>query len=214
MAVAELPKAEPLPNKEDAKSGADLELLEALGEAVPRALDIERSRRIFVNRNLRMDEIEMVGFDMDYTLALYNQRNLEELSIRCTLDKLVAKRGYPAGDPRARATTATSRCAGWSSIASTATSSRRTATATWAASTTASSCSTRRCATRSTAPQRMRLSHAALRLDRHPVRAARGGAVRVPRRLLRVDADQKPRLRAAVAATSASASTRRTATRR
>src|SRR5215471_19020994 len=75
---------------------AHLELLEALGHAVPRTLDIARSRRVFVNRNLRMDEIELIGFDMDYTLALYNQPNLEALSIRCTLEKLVQQRGYPA----------------------------------------------------------------------------------------------------------------------
>jgi 5'-nucleotidase len=76
-------------------SKAHLELLEALGSAVPRGLDIPRARRVFVNRNLRMDEVEMIGFDMDYTLALYHQRNLESLSIQCTLDKLIAKRGYP-----------------------------------------------------------------------------------------------------------------------
>ncbi|HEX8952395.1 MAG TPA: 5'-nucleotidase domain-containing protein, partial [Polyangia bacterium] len=76
-------------------SKAHLELLEALGQSVPRTLDIPRARRIFVNRNLRMDEIDLIGFDMDYTLALYHQRNLEALSIQCTLDKLVAKRGYP-----------------------------------------------------------------------------------------------------------------------
>ena len=52
------------------------------------------SRRIFVNRNLRMDECDLVGFDMDYTLALYNQPNLEALSIACTLDKLIERRGY------------------------------------------------------------------------------------------------------------------------
>lgn len=80
-------------DREGAK--AHLELLEALGHAVPRSLDIPRSRRVYVNRNLRMDEIDMIGFDMDYTLALYNQPNLESLSIACTLDKLIAKRGYP-----------------------------------------------------------------------------------------------------------------------
>jgi HAD superfamily 5'-nucleotidase-like hydrolase len=93
------PKADTLPENSAGKSGeraeAHLELLEALGQAVPRALDIERSRRIFVNRNLKMEEIELIGFDMDYTLALYNQRNLEDLSIRCTLTKMVEKRGYP-----------------------------------------------------------------------------------------------------------------------
>src|SRR3954454_9302952 len=82
-------------SKESGKAEAHLELLEALGHTVPRALDISRSRRIFVNRNLRMDEIDLIGFDMDYTLALYHQRNLESLSIQCTLDKLIAKRGYP-----------------------------------------------------------------------------------------------------------------------
>jgi HAD superfamily 5'-nucleotidase-like hydrolase len=87
MSFAESPK--------DAKAGAHLELLEAIGQAVPRALDIERSRRIYVNRNLRMDEIDLIGFDMDYTLALYKQRNLEQISIKCTLAKMVEQRGYP-----------------------------------------------------------------------------------------------------------------------
>ena len=76
-------------------SKAHLELLEALGHAVPRSLDIPRARRIFVNRNLRMDDIDLIGFDMDYTLAIYHQRALEALVDPCTLDKLIAKRGYP-----------------------------------------------------------------------------------------------------------------------
>lgn len=76
-------------------SKAHLDLLEALGQAVPRSLDIPSARRIYVNRNLRMDEVEMIGFDMDYTLALYHQSNLETLSIQCTLEKLISKRGYP-----------------------------------------------------------------------------------------------------------------------
>jgi HAD superfamily 5'-nucleotidase-like hydrolase len=79
----------------DQKANAALELLEALGQAVPRTLDIQRSRRVYVNRNLKLEEIDVIGFDMDYTLALYNQRNLENLSIRCTLEKMVEKRGYP-----------------------------------------------------------------------------------------------------------------------
>jgi 5'-nucleotidase len=80
---------------EGEKAGAHLELLEALGDHVPRSLDIARARRIYVNRNLRMDEIDLIGFDMDYTLALYKQENLERLSIEKTLEKLIAKRGYP-----------------------------------------------------------------------------------------------------------------------
>jgi 5'-nucleotidase len=68
---------------------------DATGEAAPRPLDIPREHRVFVNRNLRLDKIEMVGFDMDYTLALYNQARVEELSIRATLQKLVTAKGYP-----------------------------------------------------------------------------------------------------------------------
>lgn len=55
---------------------------------------IPRPRRIFCNRNLRMANVAWVGFDMDYTLAIYNQREMDELSIKATIEKLVA-RGYP-----------------------------------------------------------------------------------------------------------------------
>ena len=36
-------------------------------------IDVARKNRVFCNRNLRMDSIEVIGFDMDYTLALYHQ---------------------------------------------------------------------------------------------------------------------------------------------
>jgi len=55
---------------------------------------IPRQRRIFCNRNLRMASIAWVGFDMDYTLAVYNQQEIDELSIKATMEKLVS-RGYP-----------------------------------------------------------------------------------------------------------------------
>ena len=45
--------------------------------AAAQSLDIPRRNRVYVNRNLRLDKIEMVGFDMDYTLALYNQARIE-----------------------------------------------------------------------------------------------------------------------------------------
>ncbi|HXX67158.1 MAG TPA: HAD-IG family 5'-nucleotidase [Polyangiaceae bacterium] len=66
-----------------------------LEEFLPRsAPGIPRQRRIFCNRNLRMSNIAWVGFDMDYTLAIYNQQEMDELSIRATIEKLV-NRGYP-----------------------------------------------------------------------------------------------------------------------
>src|SRR5512139_609638 len=66
-----------------------------LGETTTE-IDVARKNRVFCNRNLRMDSIEMIGFDMDYTLALYHQDKLEKLSIQLTLQKMVEKRAYPA----------------------------------------------------------------------------------------------------------------------
>jgi HAD superfamily 5'-nucleotidase-like hydrolase len=65
-----------------------------LGETTTE-IDVARKNRVFCNRNLRMDSIEMIGFDMDYTLALYHQDKLETLSIELTLNKLIDKHGYP-----------------------------------------------------------------------------------------------------------------------
>src|SRR5579883_810619 len=70
------------------------DLLAIVASAI-REGDMPRKNRIFVNRNLRMDQIDHIGFDMDYTLAIYNQPKIEALSVRCTLDKLIEKRGYP-----------------------------------------------------------------------------------------------------------------------
>jgi 5'-nucleotidase len=67
-----------------------------IGDLAVRPLEIPRGSRVYVNRNLRLDRIEMVGFDMDYTLAIYNQARIEELSMRATLDKLCQNKGYPA----------------------------------------------------------------------------------------------------------------------
>jgi HAD superfamily 5'-nucleotidase-like hydrolase len=55
----------------------------------------ERARRVFCNRSLRMDRITWVGFDMDYTLAIYDQPEMDQLTIRAALPKLIA-RGWPA----------------------------------------------------------------------------------------------------------------------
>jgi len=57
--------------------------------------EIERARQIFVNRNLRMANVDLIGFDMDYTLAIYHMRRMEQLSFDMTVDKLVEVFGYP-----------------------------------------------------------------------------------------------------------------------
>ncbi|MBX5482061.1 MAG: HAD-IG family 5'-nucleotidase [Myxococcaceae bacterium] len=54
-----------------------------------------RARQVFVNRNLRMAHVELVGFDMDYTLAIYHMRRIEQLSFDMTLARLVSDYGYP-----------------------------------------------------------------------------------------------------------------------
>jgi 5'-nucleotidase len=58
--------------------------------------ETERARRVFVNRNLRLASVEIVGFDMDYTLAIYHQRRIEQLSFVLTLGRLITAHGYPA----------------------------------------------------------------------------------------------------------------------
>jgi 5'-nucleotidase len=55
----------------------------------------ERIRRVYCNRSIRLDQMEWVGFDMDYTLAIYDQAKMDQLSIEATLQKLVLM-GYPA----------------------------------------------------------------------------------------------------------------------
>ena len=53
-----------------------------------------RGRQIFVNRSLRMDQIEWIGFDMDYTLANYKPITMENLVYDKAIERLLAK-GYP-----------------------------------------------------------------------------------------------------------------------
>ncbi len=57
-------------------------------------LDAPFDRRIFTNRDLNLDHVSLLGFDMDYTLAIYLQKALEKLSLESTTEKLLA-RGYP-----------------------------------------------------------------------------------------------------------------------
>lgn len=55
---------------------------------------IARSERVFVNRHLRMSTIQWIGFDMDYTLAIYKQDAMDALSVELTVERLIS-RGYP-----------------------------------------------------------------------------------------------------------------------
>lgn len=57
--------------------------------------EVSGARRVYVNRNLRMDQVELVGFDMDHTLATYAIREIEQLAFDLTVEKLVVAFGYP-----------------------------------------------------------------------------------------------------------------------
>ncbi len=57
---------------------------------------IPHSKRVFVNRNLKMSSIRAIGFDMDHTIAVYQKLPMETLAFEATRDKLIAEKGYPA----------------------------------------------------------------------------------------------------------------------
>ena len=50
---------------------------------------------IFCNRELKLDGIKAIGFDMDYTLAQYQQPNFDQLAFDGAKKKLVENLGYP-----------------------------------------------------------------------------------------------------------------------
>ncbi len=63
--------------------------------AAVRTGDLPAARRVFTNRNLRLETIEAIGFDMDHTLALYRPEVFEQLCFDLAVDLLVREKGYP-----------------------------------------------------------------------------------------------------------------------
>jgi 5'-nucleotidase len=69
--------------------------------------EVSPQRRIFTNRNLRMESLQAMGFDMDHTLAVYNTPSFNKLCFDMAVDRLIASFGYPemirraAWDPHA-----------------------------------------------------------------------------------------------------------------
>lgn len=64
----------------------------AMGNAEPPPLP----RRVFTNRNLRLEKIRFVGFDLDWTLANYAPEAMSETAFALTLERMIAAHGYPA----------------------------------------------------------------------------------------------------------------------
>lgn len=73
------------------KVGRDAQLLRDLASQP----SLKRSRRVFVNRTLRLETIQYIGFDLDWTLADYNRRPLEELTFQLARKRLLDHHGYP-----------------------------------------------------------------------------------------------------------------------
>ncbi len=82
--------------QKDQKPGGGVSLFAtAIQNLLPGEKHIPRERRIFVNRNLRMENVRALGFDMDHTLALYNRASFEQLTHDLAVRNLLEWRGYP-----------------------------------------------------------------------------------------------------------------------
>lgn len=55
---------------------------------------VEPARQVYCNRDLNYKHIDAVGFDMDYTLAVYRQDAMDRLSVELTVERLIEHRGY------------------------------------------------------------------------------------------------------------------------
>lgn len=53
------------------------------------------NKRVFVNRSVSMNGLKAIGFDMDYTIAVYKSPAFEELGFSLMVNRLV-QMGYPA----------------------------------------------------------------------------------------------------------------------
>jgi 5'-nucleotidase len=67
-------------------------LLQLLNHFQPSSIRFDR--RVFVNRNLRLKKIQAVGFDMDYTLAIYKPA-FDHLAWELALARLVEQFDFP-----------------------------------------------------------------------------------------------------------------------
>ena len=74
----------------------DPEVDRLLNQPDHQGLELPHSRQVYTNRSMNLEDTHLVGFDMDYTLAVYSMRQIEELAFRMTLERLVATKGYPA----------------------------------------------------------------------------------------------------------------------
>lgn len=53
-------------------------------------------RRVYCNRDLNLATVHWVGFDMDYTLAIYRRESFDALTYKLTVERLIERFDYPA----------------------------------------------------------------------------------------------------------------------
>lgn len=58
-------------------------------------VQLDPADAVYTNRDLNLEDIKMVGFDMDYTLAVYHKETMEDLQFRLTIDSLIKNHNYP-----------------------------------------------------------------------------------------------------------------------
>jgi HAD superfamily 5'-nucleotidase-like hydrolase len=67
-----------------------LSLIEADGEE-----RLHPAEAVYTNRDLDLSQIKLVGFDMDYTLAIYKKQPMEQLQYDLTVERIIQRAGYP-----------------------------------------------------------------------------------------------------------------------
>jgi FMN phosphatase YigB (HAD superfamily) len=78
------------PTTEDKNMHTLLEVLRLRG-----AERVERAFQVYCNRDINFQHVDAIGFDMDYTLAIYNQDEMDRLSVELTIERMIEHRGYP-----------------------------------------------------------------------------------------------------------------------
>lgn len=71
----------------------DPQILDRIGG--PESAHVQAATRVFASGDLDMRSVKLVGFDMDYTLAIYHKAPMEQLQYDLTLKRMVAHLGYP-----------------------------------------------------------------------------------------------------------------------
>src|SRR4051794_30311373 len=74
----------------------DPEVDRLLNQPDHQGLELPHSRQVYTTRSMTLGDVPLVGFEMDYPLAVSSMPQSEELAFRMTLERLAQPKGYPA----------------------------------------------------------------------------------------------------------------------